>query len=176
MGEIIPANTPLWPIVRENTALVAMYALGVVLTLLLWWPLALIYLGYALFSNLLYMARVCAYYAHYSTATCHAGYHLFSGGRFQAKEGRDFAGQFRRNVVLLFPGWFVPPIAGVYLLYKDMTWLVATVMVIFLLVGFVILPRDSRRYCEGCENEGCPRRGKRAAERVESRWRDGRAA
>jgi hypothetical protein len=169
MDEIIPTKMTLRPILRENAALVVMYVLGTVLTLLLWWPLAVIYLGYALLSNILYMARVCAYCAHYSAATCHAGYHLFSGRRFHAKEGRDFAGQFRRNVVLLFPGWFVPPIAGVYLLYKDMSWLVATVMVVFLLVGFVILPRDSQRYCEGCENEGCPRRRKGVAERVERR-------
>jgi hypothetical protein len=158
MDEMNSARLPFRSIARENATLVAMYVLGTVLTLLLWWPLALIYLGYAVLSNLLYMAWVCAYCVHYSTASCPAGYHLFRRGRLRAKEGREFAGQFRRNMVLLFPGWFVPPIAGAYLLWKDMSWLVVGVLTVFLLVGFVVLPRDSRRYCETCKNEGCPRK------------------
>jgi hypothetical protein len=158
MSNTVPSKISLRSILRENAALVAMYVLGVIIASLLWGPLGLIYLGYALFSNLLYMARVCAYCEHYRTATCHAGYHLLSGGRFRGKKGRDFAGQFKRNVIMLYPGWFVPPIVGLYMLYESFSWVVAVIIAGFLLVGFVILPRDSARYCEVCKNEKCPRR------------------
>ena len=158
MSNKVISKISLRSILRENAALAAMYVLGIVITTLLWWPLGLIYLGYALFSNLLYISRVCAYCAHYGTATCPAGYHLFFGGRFRRKEGRDFAGQFKRNVIVLYPGWFVPPIVGFYILHEGFSWAVTVTIAGFLLVGFVILPRDSARYCEKCENKECPRR------------------
>jgi hypothetical protein len=95
---------------RENASLAIMYLLGTISVALLWRPLEWHYLAYCLLSNVLYMAWVCPYCPHYTAATCRAGYHLLSARRFQAKQGRTFSRQFGRNVTVLFPGWFVPPV------------------------------------------------------------------
>jgi len=103
------------------------------------------------------MAMVCPYCYHYTACTCPAGYHYISTRFFEPKEGRDFADQFRRSIVVIFPGWFLPPVLGLYLLVVDFSWPVAVVVLLFCLVGFWILPKVSRRPCEECENaESCP--------------------
>ena len=163
MSDHAPVDLSLRSVLRENAALAIMYALGTILVALLWWPLGLIYLGYCLLSNVLYMAWICPYCPHYIAATCPAGYQRISGGRFQARAGKTFSGQFRYGVIMLFPGWSVPPVVGLYLLVTNFTWLVVALMALFCVVGFLILPVYSRRNCEGCENEACPRRKSKPA-------------
>ena len=76
-------------ILRENALQLVMYVLG-----------ALLYLAYCALSNVLYMAWVCPYCAHYSLGTCPAGFHILSASRFKPKAGRTFAREFRRNVIV----------------------------------------------------------------------------
>jgi hypothetical protein len=104
----------LLSILRENAALILMYALGTWLVAPLGWLFALLYLGYAALSNALYMAWVCPYCPHYPLGTCPAGFHILSGGRFKAKPGRKYSQEFKQKVPVLFPGWFVPPMLGLY--------------------------------------------------------------
>ena len=144
-------------LVRENAALICMYLLGTVLLSLLSWPVGLLYLAYCLASNLLYMAWTCPYCAHYAAATCPAGYHLLFGGRFRAQPGKAFREQFRRGVTILTPGWLLPPLAGGYLLITSFSWLGLVLVLLFCVVGFLVLPMDSRRHCAGCANRDCPR-------------------
>jgi hypothetical protein len=153
-------NTPL-SVLRENAWQLVMYILGVILVGMINYPLAGAYLGYSLLSNVLYMALICPYCNHYHLGTCHAGFHLLSRQIFKPQPGRTFAGQFKRFVVVMVPGWFVPPIAGVYLLVRDFSWLALILTALFCLVGFVILPKDSQRHCQDCEMEDCPRRPRR---------------
>ena len=77
---------------------------------------------------------------------------------FQAKGGITFGKQFGRNVIVLFPGWFVPPVVGMYLLVTGFAWCIVILLVLFCPVGFLLLPTDSQRHCTGCENLDCPRR------------------
>lgn len=154
------AISPL-SLLRENAWQLVMYALGVTLVGLFNWPLAGIYLGYSLLSNVLYMALVCPYCSHYHLGTCRAGFHLLSRQSFKPQPGRTFAGQFKRFVVMMVPGWFVPPIVGVILLVQDFSWLLLILTGVFCLVGFVILPKDSQRHCQDCEMTDCPRRPQR---------------
>jgi hypothetical protein len=142
---------------RENAALMSMYLLGILLTSFLGWPLGLLYLVYCLASNLLYMAWTCPYCPHYAAASCPAGYHLLSGRRFRPQPGKTFKGQFQRSVILLAPGWFVPPLMGGYVLITDFSWLAMGLLLAFCAVGFLLLPVDSRRHCQGCVNRECPR-------------------
>jgi hypothetical protein len=70
-------------ILRENALQLIMYALAALLTGLAWWPLLVMYLACCALSNLLYMAWVCPYCAHYSLGTCPAGFHILSSRRFK---------------------------------------------------------------------------------------------
>ena len=153
---------PMTPrdILRENALQIVMYILGAALCVLFWWPLAILYLLYAVLSNVLYMAWVCPYCGHYALGTCPAGFHILSGRRFKAKLGTTFAREFRRNLWVMIPGWFVPPLVAVYLLVTGFSWLVLTLLVIFCVIAFWWLPESSKSHCEGCETVDCPRRPK----------------
>jgi hypothetical protein len=134
-----------WDILRENALQLFMYILGAVLTGLFWWPLALIYLAYC---------------AHYQLGTCPAGFHILSARRFEPKAGRTFSREFRRNVIVMVPGWFLPPIVGLTLLISSFSWHVLGLLVVFCVIGFWLLPEASKKHCEGCETVDCPRRPK----------------
>ncbi|MBN2388244.1 MAG: hypothetical protein JXB85_14600 [Anaerolineales bacterium] len=145
-------------LVRENAFQIVMYIVGAVIIGLVWWPLAAIYLAYCILSNVLFMAWVCPYCGHYSLGTCASGFHILSGRRFKAKLGTTFARQFRRNVSWMALGWFLPPIAGIYLLIVDFSWAILVLLSVFCVVAFWLLPESSRKHCEGCETGDCPRR------------------
>lgn len=153
-------RTPLY-LLRENGLQLLMYALGAVLVGLLWWPLAPFYLAYCVLSNVLYMAWVCPYCGHYHLGTCAAGFDIFSGKRFKADLGKTFAGQFKRNVYVMVPGWVLPPLIGLFLLYQHFSWSLLGLVAAFCFVGFWWLPEDAKRHCAGCETVDCPRRPKR---------------
>jgi hypothetical protein len=152
----LPRRTPL-TILRENALQLLMYLLGTVIVGLLWWPLGLLYLAYSLFSNYLYMMWICPYCGHYLLGTCAAGFDILSGKRFRPVPGRTFGTEFRRRSWVLYPGWFLPPLAGVYLLISQFGWLPLALLLAFCAVAFWWLPQDSRRHCEHCETVDCPR-------------------
>ncbi len=157
------SNLSLWSVLRENAALILMYVLGAILAALLWWSLALVYVGYCILSNVLYMAWICPYCPHYAAGTCPAGYHIISQQRFKPAAGKAFAGQFNLGVMMLAPGWFLPSVIGLYLVFARFSWGVVVLLALFCVIGFWILPTDSQRHCEGCDNEDCPRRKRKPA-------------
>ncbi|HTX89717.1 MAG TPA: hypothetical protein VMC09_00755 [Anaerolineales bacterium] len=146
-----------WTILRENGLQLLMYLLGTVTIGLVWWPLGPVYLAYSILSNYLYMAWICPYCGHYALGTCAAGFDLLSGKRFKPVPGRTFGTEFRRKSWVLYPGWFLPPVAGVYLLIVHFAWPVLALLAVFCIVAFWLLPVDSRRHCEACTNVDCPR-------------------
>lgn len=145
-------------ILRENALQLALYLLGALLAGLAWWPLAPLYLAYCALSNWLYMAWVCPYCGHYQLHTCPAGFDILSGGRFTKQPGKTFGSEFRRNVYVLVPGWVLPLLAGLYLLWRDFFWPVLGLLVAFGVIGFWWLPESSKKHCQGCETVDCPRR------------------
>jgi Ca2+/Na+ antiporter len=149
-----------WDILRENGLQIIMYILGAIMVGWISGWLAVVYLAYSILSNVLYMAWVCPYCGHYSLGTCPAGFHILSGRRFKARLGRTYGSQFRRNVYVMAPGRFLPPIAGLYLLLTRFSWSVLILLVAFCVVGFWWLPESSKKHCEGCETLDCPRHPK----------------
>jgi cobalamin synthase len=149
-----------WDILRENAIQIIMYILGTAIMAMLWWPLGIIYLVYGIASNFLCMAWVCPYCGHYYPGTCKAGFHILSGRRFKAQPGRTFGSEFRRRSWVLYPGWFLPPLVALYLLITAFSWITLALLVVFCVVAFWWLPESSKKHCEGCETEDCPRRPK----------------
>jgi len=157
MAEPLPMQRNAWTILRENALQIVMYLLGAVLSGLLWPLLGGIYFAYGLFSNYLYMAWVCPYCGHYRLASCAAGFDLLSAGRFRPRPGRSFGSEFRRRSWVLYPGWFLPPVAGLYLLLSDFSWPVAVLLLVFCLDAFWLLPKAAQKHCAACETSDCPR-------------------
>ncbi len=144
-------------ILRENALQIVMYLLGTVLVGLSIRSLGALYLAYSVFSNYLYMMWICPYCGHYLLGTCAAGFDLLSGKKFRPVAGRTFGREFRRRSWVLYPGWFLPPVAAAILLVTHCNWVVLVLFVLFCGVAFWWLPQDSRRHCENCETADCPR-------------------
>jgi hypothetical protein len=157
MTIIPPLKRTAWTVLRENALQILMYILGTGLLSLVWWPLGPVYLGYSLLSNYLYMQWVCPYCGHYGLGTCAAGFDLLSGKRFKPQPGRTFGSEFRRRSWVLYPGWFLPPVAGLYLLITAFSWVVLLLVGIFCGIAFWLLPEVSKKHCENCETADCPR-------------------
>jgi signal transduction histidine kinase len=150
------SNVSFWTALRENARLAVMYGLGAMVVGMLWWPLALVYLGYCVLSLLLLIALICPYCCNYHTRSCPDAYHVLS--IFKPKKGRKFADQFSRYIYVTFPAWFVPPAVGLYLLITDFSWLTLALVGLFALVGFVVVPYLARDVCATCKNaRNCPR-------------------
>lgn len=158
MSSSAPVRPSLGSILRENALLISMQALGAALASVLWWPLAPIYLAVGLVGVGLYTVWVCPHCPHYALATCPAGYPLILRRRLEVREGTDFAPQFRRGTMLLYPTWFVPPSVGIVALVRAWSWWVLGLLALFCLMSFVFLPGAFRRLCENCDNEACPRK------------------
>jgi signal transduction histidine kinase len=150
------SGVSLWTVLRENGKLAVLYGLGAVVVGMLWWPLALVYLGYCLLSIFLFMALICPYCRCYHTRSCPNAYHLVTIAK--PRKGRKFADQFRRYIFVTFPAWGVPLIVGLYLLIADFSWLLLGLVAAFSLFGFVVFPYISRDVCATCKNaKNCPR-------------------
>ena len=152
-----PLKRNAWTILRENALQILMYILGTILISLIWWPLGLIYLAYSVLSNYLYMAWICPYCGHYVLGTCAAGFDILSRKRFKPQPSRTFGTEFRRKSWVLYPGWFLPPVAGLYLLIFHFSWAALALLVIFCVDAFWLLPKVSQKHCENCETVDCPR-------------------
>ena len=165
MANTLPEKRTFLTILRENALQILMYLLGTVIIGWLWWPLGGIYLAYSLFSNYLYMAWICPYCGHYVLGTCAAGFDILSRKRFKAQPGRTFGTEFRRKSWVLYPGWFLPPLVALYLLFTAFSWGMLALLGIFCVVAFWLLPEASKKHCENCETVDCPRypKNKRAA-------------
>lgn len=161
MSPFVPTKRTAWTILRENALQILMYILGAILIGLVWWPLAVAYVALAIGSTIFYMYWVCPYCGHYHLATCPAAFDLLSGRRFRAKLGRTFRGQFTLGTVVLAPGWFLPPVAALYLLIADFSWATLALLIVFCVVAFWLLPEVSKKHCENCEMLECPRRPKK---------------
>jgi hypothetical protein len=158
-----PLKRTFRTLLRENGLQLIMYLLGTLLVGWIWPPLGLVYLAYSILSNYLYMAWICPYCGHYVLGTCAAGFDIFSGKRFKPQPGRTFGTEFRRKSWVLYPGWFVPPVAALYLLIVRFNWPVLALLAAFCIVAFWLLPVDSRRHCQGCTTVDCPRYPKQKA-------------
>ena len=161
MSKIRTEKVTFWYVLRENAWQIVMYVLGAILMGLAWWPLSIAYLLLAVVSNVFYMYWVCPYCGHYQLSTCPAGFDVISGKRYKAQLGRTFRGQFSLGTIAMAPGWFLPPVAALYLLITSFTWTVLILLVVFCVVSFWLLPELSKQHCEGCETVDCPRRPKK---------------
>ena len=134
-----------------------MYLLGTLLTSLFWPPLGAFYLASSLIANLAYMAWVCPYCGHYALGTCPAGFDLLSGKCFKPRPGRTFGNEFRRRAWVLYAGWFLPPLVGLYLLATSFSWGLLALAALFCADAFWLLPQLSKSHCVSCETVDCPR-------------------
>lgn len=149
---------PTWLIVLDNAPTMVMFALGAALLWLIWWPFSIIFLVYGGLSIVLFWGLICPHCHHFDTRACPCGYGVIAPTFFKFKGTEDFKRVFKRNLTIMYPGWIVPFLAGVYLLRLDPTLLVLGLFISFCLIGFVAIPAISKFIgCKGCEiKDQCP--------------------
>ena len=149
---------PGWLIALDNAPTAVMIALGTALLWLTWWPLAVAFLVYSGLSIVLFWRLICPYCHHYDTRACPCGYGAVAPRFFERREGLEFRAVFRQRIVIMFPVWFLPLGAGVFLLWSEFSWPVAGLLAAFCVVGFALIPAISKFVgCKGCEiKDECP--------------------
>ena len=135
-----------------------MVALGTMLCGLVWPPFAALYFGYFAISIVLYWHIICPYCFHFGTPSCPSGYGGIAARLFYPKDKKRFREIFKKRVFIQYPNWFIPPLFGAYLLWKDLNWYVVIMLTVFLIAAFLVIPLVSRRIvCRKCGNrKNCP--------------------
>jgi len=149
---------PLWLVLLDNIPTIFLFILGFLIINQLSTIAAVIFAIYAFVSVVWFWARICPYCHHYGTYACPCGYGVISSQLFTRKDSNSFQKVFRRNILIVFPNWFVPLGIAVYLLITDYTVKVLILTIIFSLIGFIIIPLISKLVgCKNCEiKEDCP--------------------
>ncbi|MDP4223266.1 MAG: hypothetical protein Q8868_08140 [Bacteroidota bacterium] len=149
---------PLSLVLLDNIPTLLLFILGFLIIYRVSAAGAVLFGGYIIFSVVWFWARICPYCHHYNTLACPCGYGAISPKLFRKKSDKSFKKVFRRNIVVVFPNWFIPLAAALYLILTGYTSLVLALTVSFVLIGFVIIPLISKLVgCKNCEiREDCP--------------------
>ncbi len=149
---------PVWLVLLDNVPTLILFVLGAVLVGHVSRLAAAVMTIYNLASIVMFWRCICCHCPHFGTRACPCGYGIIAAGLFERKEGGDFRRIFRKNILVVFPAWFVPLGAGTYLLHARFSREALITFVAFVLVGFVLIPLISRFVgCKGCElKQQCP--------------------
>jgi len=143
---------------KENLPLLIIIFFGMLIVGKIWWVWGGIYLLFSITALLLYMKFVCLYCFCYKTQSCHDGYHIIAKRLFKPGKGKSFYRQFKRYVPVVYPIWFLPVPAAIYVLITQFSRLFFGYVIIFSIFGFIILPLMSKNQCTRCKNgPNCPR-------------------
>jgi hypothetical protein len=153
-------SIPPWIILLDNIPTLTLYILGAVLLLPFGKMWAILQFVYSLMSVVLFWKRICPYCHHFGTKSCPCGYGAISPLFFKPKSttSNDFRKIFKRNIIIVFPSWFVPFFAGGYLLLHEFTFSRLWLFLVFCVIGFILIPLISKLV--GCKNctikDECP--------------------
>lgn len=149
---------PLWLVLLDNVPTGAMFILGAALVWEVWRPLAIFMLLYDLAAIVLFWRLICRHCRHFGERACPCGYGVVAARYFKRREGGNFRKVFRKNIAVMYPCWFVPFAAGIYLLFVRFSKGTLIIFIAFAVVAFVLIPAISRFVgCKGCElKDQCP--------------------
>jgi hypothetical protein len=118
------------------------------------WLLAGLYTFYSITGAFWIIAFVCPFCHHYGTRTCPCGYGQISAKLRKVQDQSRFIEKFKKHIPLIIPLWILPLVAGIIYLLKDFTLSLLSVVVLFVVDAYLVLPLLSRKY--GCAH--CPQR------------------
>lgn len=149
---------PLWLVLLDNIPTILLFILGFLIVNIISTVAAIIFAIYAVTSVMWFWARICPYCHHFETYACPCGYGIISSRLFSRKDSSLFSKVFKRNILIVFPNWFIPFFVGIYLLIAQYSVKALVLMVTFSIIGFIIIPLISKFVgCKNCEiKEDCP--------------------
>ncbi|MBN2534189.1 MAG: hypothetical protein JXB88_14965 [Spirochaetales bacterium] len=156
--EVCKREIPSWLIALDNIPTLVLFGLGAVI--LAQWGIifGITHAVYAVLSILWFWAKICPYCHSFGTRSCPCGYGIISAKLFKKKSGKNFSRIFKKNIPVLFPAWFVPPVIGIYLLISRFSYVTLLYLVLFCFTGFFVIPFVSKiAGCKTCRiKEDCP--------------------
>ncbi|HSW50949.1 MAG TPA: hypothetical protein VLH09_12275 [Bryobacteraceae bacterium] len=122
------------------------------------WLAAGAYLAYTLGGAIWIMAFVCPYCHYHGTRSCPCGYGWISARLTPKRPEKRFARQFRKHIPVIVPLWLIPVAAGISFYVGERSPLVLSLLVVFAVIAFVLLPLVARLYgCGHCpQKTDCP--------------------
>jgi hypothetical protein len=149
---------PIWLVLLDNVPTLLLFILGYLIINQISSLYAILFAVYALFSVIWFWAKICPYCHHYGTYACPCGYGAISPKFFKRRDSGSFKKVFRRNLLIVFPNWFVPFGVAVYLLFTAYSDYNLILTIIFSIIGFIIIPLISKFVgCKNCEiKDDCP--------------------
>ena len=116
------------------------------------------YLAYGVAGALWIMVFLCPYCPHWNTRSCPCGYGRIAAKLREKKEADHFKAKFRKHIAVIVPLWFIPVLAGIFLLARSFSSLLLILLVAFAIDAFVVLPLVSRKHgCVECpQSDSCP--------------------
>lgn len=153
-GRVVPVST----ILLDNAPTAALFALGATILHPIGTAASVGYAAYCLMAIVLFWRLICPYCRHFDTRQCPCGYGIVAARLFRRRDGGDFRKVFARNIGIMFPCWFVPAGAGIFILKHHFDPTLLVLLVTFCLLGFVLIPLIAKLVgCRGCEiRQDCP--------------------
>jgi len=147
-----------WVILLDNVPTAAMFVLGTILMWHLGWLPGAAYLAYCGLAIVAFWGRICPWCHHFNTRACPCGYGVVAPLLFRSRQGREFRSVFRANIGIMFPCFFVPPVAGAWLLWQGAPRSTAILLAAFCVIAFAAIPLIARWVgCRGCDlKDECP--------------------
>jgi hypothetical protein len=122
------------------------------------WLLAGSYVFYGVAGALWIVIFVCPYCHYYGTRTCPCGYGRISARLRKVRDQSLFSKKFKKHIPVIVPIWVIPVVAGTIFLADNFSYLLMTLVVLFAVDAFFVLPMISRKYgCAHCpQKDTCP--------------------
>lgn len=122
---------------------IIMYQFGLIILILYFLSVVLYVFG---FSRLL-----CPYCPLYGTSSCTTGFGDIAATLFKKRDEKRFAEKYKIFIPLLSLLWFIPFVAGIYLIWASFSWFILGILIIFSIFGFVLVPLiPTLTYCKKC--------------------------
>jgi len=148
----------------NNVPYTAMIVLGTVILAVgvghpIWrWTCAGLYLMYGVAGAFWIIIFMCPYCRYWNTRACPCGYGRIAGKLRERKAEDCFNEKFKKHIPVIVPLWFIPVLAGVFLVVCSFSWPLLVLLVVFALDAFVVLPLVSTKHgCKECpQRDTCP--------------------
>ena len=148
----------------DNLPYFTMTLLGGVILLIslkfsIWaWIASSVFIFYGIMGTILFIIFICPYCHFFDTRACPCGYGQIAAKIRPKRDGDRFNEKFKRHIPIIVPLWIIPVIAGILSsIFNFSVWMLSLI-ILFILDSYVILPLVSRKYgCAHCpQKDTCP--------------------
>lgn len=146
-------NFPIKKVILGNIQTFSIYIIGAIILSFLSIFISIAYFLYCLTSLIFIWKFICPH-CYYFDKICPSGYGKVSAKISKKGDMKKFREKFKYLVGVVSPAWFIPLIGGIIQIAIDFSWLLLIMILIFVVIAFIILPIESKKYsCRHCKQQ-----------------------